>query len=114
MRVAGHRRISPGAGSSTASSRLSVRVTDSAPLMNVASSTTSGASPMRSRVSSRNGMACSTHPEAPLQVMDVLAAGTKGLVTENLLVQGDVGLDAFDDHFAQRVLHAGNGRLARL
>ena len=42
--------------------------------------------------------------------MDVGAAALEGGIPEDFLMQGDVGLDAVDDAFAQRCLHAANGR----
>src|ERR1700722_12409432 len=43
--------------------------------------------------------------------MDVGTALTKGGMIEYLLMQGNVGLDAFDDHLGQRVAHARDGRI---
>src|SRR5256884_1068040 len=49
-----------------------------------------------------------------LEVVDVGAALLEGRVVADLLVQRHVGLDAFDHHFGQRILHARDGGLARV
>src|SRR5512143_1808606 len=47
-----------------------------------------------------------------LQIMNAGAAGDEGGVVHQFLVQRDVALDAFDDHFHQRAAHAGDGLVA--
>src|SRR5579871_5936744 len=49
-----------------------------------------------------------------LEVVDVRAAFLEGGVIEDLLMERDVGLDALDHHLRERVLHAGDGGLARI
>src|SRR3546814_3011157 len=46
------------------------------------------------------------------QVVDVLSALAEAAVGEDALLQRDVGLDAVDDHFAQRHAHAADGLFA--
>src|SRR3546814_18583341 len=46
------------------------------------------------------------------QVVDVLSALAEAAVGEDALLQRDVGLDAVDDHFAQRPAHAADGLFA--
>src|SRR6187549_3769576 len=62
----------------------------------------------------RHGYAWLFEAEAPLQVVDVLAAGAEGLVREDFLVQGRVRLDAFEHHLGERIAHARDCRLARV
>src|SRR5581483_11372778 len=57
---------------------------------------------------------CLPQPQAPFQVVDVGTAFLESRVIADLLVQWHVGLDPLDDHFRQGVLHAGDGRLARI
>ena len=40
------------------------------------------------------------------EIVDVLPAGLESAVGEDALLQRDVGLDAVDDHFAERDAHA--------
>src|SRR3954454_22637366 len=53
-----------------------------------------------------------TQPQPPLQVVNVRAALLKGRMVEDFLVEGHVGLDSFDDHLGERVLHARDRGLA--
>src|ERR1700694_4203296 len=46
--------------------------------------------------------------------MDIGAALTKRGMIEYLLVQRNIGLDAFDHHLGERVAHARDGRIARV
>src|SRR6185369_14859658 len=52
------------------------------------------------------------NPQPPLQVMNVQSAGLERRVIEDFLVQRDVGLDALDHHFRQRVFHARDSGVA--
>src|SRR5216683_2925054 len=46
--------------------------------------------------------------------MDIGAALTKSGMIEYLLVQGNIGLDALDDHLGECVAHARDGRIPRV
>src|ERR1700693_405130 len=46
--------------------------------------------------------------------MDIGAALTKRGMIEYLLVQRNIGLDAFDDHLGESVAHACDGRISRV
>src|ERR1700688_4956725 len=46
--------------------------------------------------------------------MDIGAALAESGMIEYLLVQGNIGLDAFDDHFSERVAHARDGGVPRV
>src|SRR6266568_850554 len=46
--------------------------------------------------------------------MDIGAALTKSGMIEYFLVQGNIGLDAFDHHLRQSVAHARDGRIPRV
>src|SRR5688572_18770961 len=59
-------------------------------------------------------LASSLDPQPALQIVNVQAAGLERRVVEDLLVQRNVGLDALDDHFRQRVLHARDRGVAIL
>src|SRR5262245_12850417 len=116
-RECGQSRNSPGAGSRIGSSCWSVYETACAPKSKQASSTCSASSPSRSRVSASCGnlfYRSLLQAETALQVVDVLAAAAECRVREDFLVQGRVGLDAFDHHLGQRIAHARDGRLARV
>src|SRR5262245_55156344 len=115
IRTRGHSGVVPGAGSRTGSSPASSSVSDVAPTASSASSNGSGAAAPTDTVSCRKGMrtrgaargvALLLDAQSALQVVDVQPAGLEGGVVEDLLVQRDVRLDALDDHFGQRVLHA--------
>src|SRR5579863_1449505 len=112
-RVAGQRRNSPGAGSSTGSSRESANVTASAPRSKHTACAVSGSSDPKSNDSSRY-MGQSTQSEPPLQVVNIGADLLERGVVADLLVQRHVGLDALDDHLGERVLHACDRGLARV
>src|SRR6185369_12421152 len=113
MRTRGHKGVDPGGGSSTGSSAASSSVIDAAPAASNASSKGAGSAEPIDNVSCRNGTG-SLDAEPPLQVVNVQAAGLERGVVEDFLVQRNVGLDAFDDHFRQRVLHARDRGVAIL
>jgi len=48
------------------------------------------------------------------EVMDIGAAGFETGIPHDVFLQGDIGEYAFDDHFRQRGLHAGDGGFAGL
>src|SRR5258708_19107368 len=51
--------------------------------------------------------------ELLLQIMDRDAAAHEARVVQELAMQRDIGLDAFDHHLGERDAHAGDGLLAR-
>src|SRR3954447_26411978 len=111
-RVVGHSRNSPGSGSSTGSSCASTYVTDVAPSSKQLSSADSGSRAPSSNDSCQKPLTALTQPQPPLQVVNVRAALLKGRMVEDFLVEGHVGLDSFDDHLCERVLHARDRGLA--
>src|ERR1035441_10354074 len=120
-RVRGHRRTSPGRGSSTASSRASLKVTLSAPLPKQELSARSGSSSVSSKLSSRWGTAAgevgadgSLQAQPTFEIMNIEAAALKGRMREDLLVQCGVGLDPLDDQLGKRVTHARDRGVARI
>src|SRR5690348_4749149 len=119
MRAAGQSRNSPGAGSRTGDasrSSASTKVTAIAPQARQAASASSAASRPSSQLTSWNacpeGANRLPQPKSPFQVVDVGAAFLEGRVIADFLVQRHVGLDAFDHHFRERILHARDGGLA--
>src|ERR1700722_18308104 len=56
----------------------------------------------------------SLQSQAPLQIVDVGATLAKRGVVANLLMQRNVGLDAFDHHLRQGVAHSRNGGIPRV
>ena len=102
-----HSGVSPGPGSSTGSSPASDSVTEKAPACVKADSAASGSIAPRSMTNCSQSIVDSLlQPEAFLKIMDVGTARLESCVLEDLLVQRNVGLDAFDDDFVQRIFHA--------
>src|SRR5688572_10829834 len=123
--ISGHSGVSPTPGSSTARSfggaaSASSSVTDSAPRSISAFSARDSSSARTRSESSRNGIVVanrrSGEPDRfflalrqPLfEVMDVGAALLEAQVGHDPALQRNVGLDAVDDHLAQRDAHAGD------
>src|SRR5262245_41257949 len=111
---------SPNSGSSVSlSAAASSTLTDNAPAASSASDSGSAAAASTWITNSRS-ITCASAlgdllgREAFLEVVDAGAALQEFLVEHQIPVQGDVGENAFDDHFRQRNAHAGDRLRARV
>ena len=51
-------------------------------------------------------------PQASFEIVDIRPALLEGGMIEYLLMQRNIGLDAFDHHLCKCVAHAGDGGIA--